>query len=142
MKKFVNSESGFTLIELFVLFPLSIVLAAEIGMVLKYYYLQSTYSSILLAFLIYVGLAAALLYLIIWISHYIPRKYKIINIFLMLIFWISIFISLAILPLYFLKDFQFIIIINSVLGFMILVWLYFIYFSSFMYKKEKKSKKK
>ena len=142
MKKFVNSESGFTIIELFVLFPLSTVLAVEIGMVLKYYYSQSTYSSILLAFLIYVGLAVSLLFLIIWISHYIPRKYKIINIFLMLIFWISIFISLAILPLYFLKDFQFIIIINSVLGFMILVWLYFIYFSSFMYKKEKKAKKK
>ena len=122
MKNKINNQSGFTLIELYIIIPLPIVICWEVGLViLKNYSLNNwfIYLSIPL------GIVLGIILFVIFVQTYAhQKKYKSLSLFLTLIYWSLVLALLYILPEYFLKDTKY-YIINAITALPILVILSF-----------------
>ena len=106
MKK--NNQSGFTLIELFIIIPLPIVISWEVGLIiLKNYSLNDW----LIYLSIPLGVVLGIILFIVFVQTYAhQKKHRILSTFLTLVYWLSILAILYILPEYFLKDTKYFII--------------------------------
>ena len=122
MKNTFNNQSGFTLIELFIIIPLPIVICWEVGLIiLKNHSLNNwfIYLSIPL------GVVLGIILFVIFVQTYAhQKKNKLLSLFLTFIYWLFVLALLYILPEYFLKDTKY-YIINAITALPILVILSF-----------------
>ncbi len=109
MENKINNQSGFTLIELFIIIPLPIVISWEIGLIiLKNYSLNDW----LIYLSIPLGVVLGIILFIVFVQTYAHHKnqHRFLSAFLTLVYWLSILAILYILPEYFLKDTKYFII--------------------------------
>ena len=101
-KNITNNQSGFTLIELFIIIPLPIVISWEIGLIiLNNYSLNNWLIFLSLPF----GLALGMICFPLFVQTYAhQKKHRVLSEFLTLVYWLSILVVLYILPEYFLMD--------------------------------------
>ena len=121
MKNKINNQSGFTLIELFIIIPLPIVISWEIGLIiLKNYSLNDW----LIYLSIPLGVVLGIILFIVFVQTYEHHKnqHRFLSAFLTLVYWLSILAILYILPEYFLKDTKY-LIINAIIALPIILIL-------------------
>jgi len=121
MENKINNQSGFTLIELFIIIPLPIVITWEIGLIiLKNYSLNNW----LIYLSIPLGVVLGIILFFIFVQTYAHHKnqHRFLSAFLTLVYWLSILAILYILPEYFLKDAKY-FIINAIIALPIILIL-------------------
>ena len=133
-KNITNNQSGFTLIELFIIIPLPIVISWEIGLIiLNNYSLNNWLIFLSLPF----GLALGVICFPLFVQTYAhQKKYRVLSVFLTLVYWLSILVVLYILPEYFLMDTKY-FIINAIVA--LPVFLILIFNVYFFLKNKKKT---
>ena len=127
-KNITNNQSGFTLIELFIIIPLPIVISWEIGLIiLNNYSLNNWLIFLSLPF----GAALGVICFPLFVQTYAhQKKYRVLSVFLTLVYWLSILVVLYILPEYFLMDTKY-FIINAIVAlpvFLILIFNVYFFF--------------
>jgi len=133
-KNITNNQSGFTLIELFIIIPLPIVISWEIGLIiLNNYSLNNWLIFLSLPF----GAALGVICFPLFVQTYAhQKKYRVLSVFLTLVYWLSILVVLYILPEYFLMDTKY-FIINAIVA--LPVFLILIFNVYFFLKNKKKT---
>jgi len=133
-KNITNNQSGFTLTELFIIIPLPIVISWEIGLIiLNNYSLNNWLIFLSLPF----GAALGVICFPLFVQTYAhQKKYRVLSVFLTLVYWLSILVVLYILPEYFLMDTKY-FIINAIVA--LPVFLILIFNVYFFLKNKKKT---
>ncbi len=108
-----NNQSGFTLIELFIVIPLPMVISWEIGLIILNNYSLNKW---LIFLSLPIGLALGMFFFLLYVQTYThQKKRKVVNVFLHFFYWLSMLSILYILPKYFLMDAKY-FIINAIVA--------------------------
>ena len=129
-----NNQSGFTLIELFIVIPLPIVISWEIGLIILNNYSLNNW---LIFLSLPIGLALGMFFFLLYVQTYAhKKKYYVLSVFLHNFYWLSMLSILYILPKYFLMDAKY-FIINAIVALPIILLFYF---TDYSLKKNKRNK--